>query len=125
MGRRSMKHCALCENEEIEAKVIGYYYLPKHKDGSMSGDIPVCIDCAKMVEKVGFPVTPLKGFDNHEFFGKANSDIDIIGGRYKHAWRKVNLVTREDMTDLWRCEKCKGEKATRLGRPDFEGCHIA
>lgn len=125
-GRRDM----VVGFDDMEAiKAVGRYFLARHREGFSPGDpwgwMPVCADDVPVVKRLGYPVEPLKGFENHRVFKKMKPITS--DGPYDHDWEKRELVTNEDGTNTWHCIKC-GDVYVQHGifmddRPD-EGCHI-
>lgn len=129
--RRGMKFCLICNpfdngmdgDEGTEA--VARYYLPKKGEPGYSreqgnrGWVPCCKRCAELM---------VSQFEVQYFSGYSSQDdiIDIYEGPFEHDWHKVNLMTREDGTDLWRCNKCGGEFIRRSVFDSYpsKGCKI-
>ena len=114
MGKDDKRqYCQIC-NPELSflfkpargTKAVGWYYVnvPAGPEHPTSEKVLVCKTCAESVEKY-FKVN---------YFNRP--------GQYNHAWEKTNLVTLEDMTDEWECQKCGVTERTTIGRPTDEGC---
>jgi len=132
MARRGMKFCIICNpfdngmdgDEGTEA--VAKYYLPYPGEEGYSeeqlnhGWIPCCRECVNLCS-TNYVVEYLSG-------KKAILEpiIDIYSGPFGHDWHKVNLMTREDGTDLWKCAKCDGEfiKKTLYDTYPTSGCKV-
>lgn len=128
--RRGMKFCLVCNpfengmsgDEGTEA--VAKYYLPKKREPGYSrrqantGWIPCCRCCAELMGSQ---------FEVQYFKTSSRDDItDIYEGPFEHEWHKVNLMTREDGTDLWKCDKCGGEFIRRSVFDSYpiKGCNV-
>jgi hypothetical protein len=126
MGRRGMKYCLLCNvcgnGSSGDVVAIAKYYIPKSfrlDDGSKPGTtgwIPVCRYCADSVKRWN-PQFELIYF---------NTDDESLAEIYYHklGGSKINLVSNEDGTDTFICEKCGKKVNVRMGQRSVYGCSI-
>jgi ParB/RepB/Spo0J family partition protein len=73
------------------------------------------IDAGETVKKPATPPAPGT---------KREERMDTMPAVRLHEWKKANLVTRPDGSDLWRCENCQ-EEFKRFGLVDLPATHCA
>lgn len=123
-GRHSMDYCLRCNPEwngkygDEGTEAIAKYKVPniRGEDQWSTGWHGVCESCAHVVDRQGYTLHPLPGYEDHELFAE---EEPIQHDCEDPSWTKVSMVTEAGGFDWVECDDC-GIYAKRHGMNQIE-----